>query len=177
MVRDVVAGEVKSDTVQSLDSMQIVMRARLLDAKSEATAEFMAQYEEKERDNLQLFDVRQSAPSITFFRPVHGAIVTHYAPDEQRFGIEIQTPKNENVASVLSGTIVHVDYELNNTYTIFIQHQTYLSIYGNVDKVLKRVGDAIKAGETVGIVTDKYPLYLELWQSGKNINPEEVIIF
>ena len=83
VVRDVVAGEVKSDTVQSLDSMQIVMRERLLDAKSEATAEFMAQYEEKERDNLQLFDVQQTAPSITFFRPVHGVVVTAYNPDNR----------------------------------------------------------------------------------------------
>ena len=177
VVRDVVAGEVKSDTVQSLDSMQIVMRERLLDAKSEATAEFMAQYEEKERDNLQLFDVQQTAPSITFFRPVHGVVVTAYNPDNRQFGVEIQTPKNENVTSVLAGTIIHVDYDLNNTYSVFIQHQTYLSVYGNVDKVLKRVGEAVQAGETVGFVSEKYPLYFELWQSGKNINPEEVIVF
>ena len=177
VVRDVVAGEVKSDTVQSLDSMQIVMRERLLDAKSEATAEFMAQYEEKERDNLQLFDVRQTAPSITFFRPVHGVVVTNYNAENQQLGVEIQTPKNENVTSVLAGTIIHVDYDLNNTYSVFIQHQTYLSIYGNVDKVLKRVGESVQAGETLGIVSDKLPLYFELWQSGKNINPEEVIVF
>lgn len=177
VVRDVVAGEVKSDTVQSLDSMQIVMRARLLDAKSEATAEFMAQYEEKERDNLQLFDAHQTTPTITFFRPVHGVVVTSFNPDNQQFGIEIQTPNNENVASVLEGTIVHIDYDLNNTYSVFIQHQTYLSIYGNIDKVLKRVGSSVQAGETVGIVSENYPLYFELWQSGKIINPEQVINF
>lgn len=177
VIRDVMAGEVKSDTIQSLDSMQIVMRERLLDAKNEVTAEFMAQYEDKERDNLQLFEVQQSAPSITFFRPVHGVIVSHYSPDNQQLGIEIQTPKNENVTSVLAGTIVHVDYNLNNTYTIFVQHQTYLSIYGNVDKVLKQVGNTVQAGESIGIVTAELPVYFELWQSGKNINPEEVIVF
>ena len=177
VVRDVVAGEVKSDTVQSLDSMQIIMRERLLDAKSEATAEFMAQYEEKERDNLQLFDVHQTAPSITFFRPVHGVVVTAYDAENRQYGVEIQTPKNENVTSVLAGTIIHVDYGLNNTYSVFIQHQTYLSIYGNVDKVLKQVGESVQAGETVGLVSENYPLYFELWQSGKNINPEDVIVF
>ena len=177
VVRDVVAGEVKSDTVQRLDSMQIVMRERLLDAKSEATAEFMAEYEEKERDNLQLFDIRQAVPSITFFRPVHGVIVKNYDAENREYGVEIQTPKNENVTSVLAGTIIHVDYDLNNTYCIFVQHQTYLSIYGNVAKVLKRVGDAVQAGESIGLMSEEHPLYFELWQSGKNINPEEVIVF
>ncbi|MBO4665579.1 MAG: M23 family metallopeptidase [Paludibacteraceae bacterium] len=177
VVRDVVAGEVKSDTVQRLDSMQIIMRERLLDAKSEATAEFMAEYEEKERDNLQLFDIRQAAPSITFFRPVHGVIVKNYDAENREYGVEIQTPKNENVTSVLAGTIIHVDYDLNNTYCIFVQHQTYLSIYGNVAKVLKRVGDAVQAGESIGLMSEEHPLYFELWQSGKNINPEEVIVF
>jgi murein DD-endopeptidase MepM/ murein hydrolase activator NlpD len=177
VVRDIVAGEVKSDTVQSLDSMQIIMRERLLEARNEATAEFMAQYEEKERDNLQLFDVQQTAPSITFFRPAHGVVLKHYNADSQQYGVEIQTPANENVTAVLAGTIVRIDYRLNNTFTVFVQHQTYLSVYGNIDKVLKRVGDALQAGETIGIVSEQFPLYFELWQRGKSINPEEVIIF
>ena len=177
VIRDVVAGEVKSDTVQSLDSMQIVMRERLLEAKSEVTADFMAQYEEKERDNLQLFDVQQVEPTITFFRPAHGTVVTRYTAENNQLGVEIQTPQNENVLSVLPGTVVHVVYELNDTYTVFVHHKTYLSVYGNLNKVLKRVGDAVKAGESIGIVSDAHSLYFELWQSGTSINPEEVIVF
>ena len=42
VVRDVVAGEVHSDTVVSLDSLQIVMQEQLLDAKNEATEAFLA---------------------------------------------------------------------------------------------------------------------------------------
>ena len=49
IIKQVVAGEVESDTVQSLDSMQIIMREQLLEAKSEATAEFIAQYEAKRK--------------------------------------------------------------------------------------------------------------------------------
>ena len=62
VIKQVVAGEVHTDTVQSLDSMQIIMREQLLEAKSEATAEFIAQYETKEKDNLQLFDIAQTVP-------------------------------------------------------------------------------------------------------------------
>ena len=177
VIRDVVAGEVKSDTVQSLDSMQIMMREKLLEAKREATADFMAQYEVKERDNLQLFDVQQVEPAITFFRPAHGTIVTHYAAENNQLGIEIQTPQNENAVAVLPGTVVHIVYELNDTYTVFIHHKTYLSVYGNLSKTFKRVGDAVKAGESIAVVAETQPLYFELWQSGASINPEDVIVF
>ena len=62
VVRDVVAGEVQTDTVLSLDSLQIVMQEQLLEAKNEATEAFMAEYESRERDNLLLFDAPASTP-------------------------------------------------------------------------------------------------------------------
>lgn len=177
VIRDVMAGEVKSDTVQSLDSMQIMMREKLLEAKSEATADFMAQYEEKERDYLQLFDEVPSAPSVTFFRPAHGVVLTPYSAERKQFGIEIQTPRNENATAVLAGTVVLIDYAINNTYTVVVLHQSYMSVYRNLSSVLKRVGDVVQAGESIALCSGELPLYFELWQNGKSINPEGVIVF
>ncbi len=54
IISQIVAGEVSSDTIQSLDSMQIIMREELLLAKNEATVEFMAQYEEIVRDTARM---------------------------------------------------------------------------------------------------------------------------
>lgn len=177
VVRDIMAGEVKSDTVQGLDSMQIIMRERLLEAKSEATADFMAQYEEKERDYLQLFDAQPTATVSTFFRPAHGVIMQHFSAENKQFGIAIQTPKNENATAVLDGAIIYLEYELDNTYTMMVQHETYLSIYRGLGKPLKRVGDAVKAGESLALTADNIPLWYELWQRGKSVNPEDVIVF
>lgn len=177
VVRDIMAGEVKSDTVQRLDSMQIIMRERLLEAKSEATADFMAQYEEKERDYLQLFDAQPTVTVSTFFRPAHGVITQHYSAENKQYGIAIQTPKNENATAVLDGAIIYVALELDNTYTMMVQHETYLSVYRGLNKPLKRVGDVIKAGESVGLASEANPLWFELWLRGKSINPEEVIVF
>lgn len=177
VIRDVMAGEVKSDTVQSLDSMQIVMRERLLEAKSEATADFMAQYEEKERDYLQLFDDVPVTSSITFFRPAHGVVLTPYSPENKQIGVEIQTPKNENATAILAGSIVMIDYAINNTYTIVVQHQSYLSVYRNLSSVLKRVGDVVQSGESIALCSGTIPLHFELWLNGKHMNPEDVIVF
>lgn len=177
VIRDIMAGEVKSDTVQSLDSLQIVQREQLLEAKNEATEEFIAQYESKEKDNLQLFDVQQVSPVIAFFRPAHGVVVEHYLPENNCFGVAIQTPANENATAVLPGAILIVEYQINNTYLMAIQHQEYISIYRNLAKPLKRVGEVVKEGESIALASDKELLVFELWRRGESINPEEVIVF
>ena len=177
VIKQVVAGEVQSDTVQRLDSMQLIMREQLLEAKSEATAEFIAQYEAKEKDNLQLFDVQNTTPILTFFRPAHGVVVEHFSAEEQRYGVAVQTPKHENITSVLAGTGVLANYEIGNTHTIMVQHTTYLSVYRQVEEVLKPVGSSVQAGESIAIAADGQPLWFELWQNGKAVNPEEVIAF
>jgi murein DD-endopeptidase MepM/ murein hydrolase activator NlpD len=176
IIKQVVAGEVESDTVQSLDSMQIIMREQLLEAKSEATAEFIAQYEAKEKDYLQLFDVANTTPVLSFFRPARGVVLQSFSAKEHRYGVTIQTAKHDNVTAILAGAVVYTNYELDNTYTIMLQHDNYLSIYRGVSKLLKRVGETVQAGESIALLEDK-PLNFQLWQNGQPINPEEVIAF
>lgn len=176
VIKQVVAGEVHTDTVQSLDSMQIIMREQLLEAKSEAAAEFVAQYEAKERDNLQLFDIAQTAPVLSYFSPAHGVILQSFSSQNHSYGVAIQTPLNENITAVLRGTVIQVTYALDNTCTLMLQHESAVSIYAHVAKPLKQVGDIVQAGESIALAGDQ-PLWFELWQNGQAINPEEVIAF
>ena len=177
IVRDVVAGEVKSDTVVSLDSLQIIMQEQLLEAKNEATEAFLAEYESRERDNLLLFDAPASTPVFSLYTPAHGVIINTYAPQEGRHGVTIQTPNKENVCATLAGTIVSVDAEENETFTVMALHRTYLSVYRNVGRVLCKVGDAVQTGQTIAVVQDGTPFVFELWKQGQEINPEEIIAF
>ncbi len=177
IVRDVVAGEVKSDTVVSLDSLQIIMQEQLLEAKNEATEAFLAEYESRERDNLLLFDAPASTPVFSLYTPAHGVIINTYAPQEGRHGVTIQTPNKENVCATLDGTIVYVDAEENETFTVMALHRTYLSVYRNVGRVLCKVGDAVQTGQTIAVVQDGTPFVFELWKQGQEINPEEIIAF
>lgn len=176
IIKQIMVGEVQTDTMQHVDSMFIITKEQLLEAKSEATQEFIAQYEAKEKDNLQLFYVANTTPVLSFFRPAHGVILQSFSEKEQRYGVLIQTPENENVTAVLAGTVMCVNYEIGNTYSMMVQHQNYLSIYRNITKVLKHVGDAVEAGETIAIMGNQ-PLMFELWQAGTAINPEDVIAF
>ena len=177
IITQVVAGEVSSDTVQSLDSMQLIMREELLEAKSQATADFMAQHEAKERDNLQLFEAVQSPHTShlsEFFAPIHGAITRAYTPSSN--GIKISSYGNKNVSSTLDGTILHIQYDLNNSYTIIVQHLQFISKYTGLEQTVKQVGQTVKAGEVIGLLKDQQ-LGFELWKNGQSVNPEEFIVF
>jgi murein DD-endopeptidase MepM/ murein hydrolase activator NlpD len=177
IITQVVAGEVSSDTVQSLDSMQLIMREELLEAKSQATADFMAQHEAKERDNLQLFEAVQSPHTShlsEFFAPIHGAITQAYTPSSN--GIKISSYGNKNVSSTLDGTILHIQYDLNNSYTIIVQHLQFISKYTGLEQTVKQVGQTVKAGEVIGLLKDQQ-LGFELWKNGQSVNPEEFIVF
>lgn len=177
IIRSVVAGEVKSDTVISLDSLQVVMQEQLLEAKNEVTEAFKAEYEERERNNLLLFDAPITVPIFSLYAPAHGAVVSTFAPQEGRHGVTIQTPNKENVCATLDGTVVYVNVEEDETSTVMVLHQTYLSVYRNVGRVLCRIGDAVLTGQTIAIVKDGTPITFELWKQGQEINPEEIIAF
>ena len=176
IIQQVMAGEVHADTVQQLDSMQIIMREQLLEAKQQATEEFVAQYEAKEKDNLQLFDIANTTPVLSFFRPAHGVIVQHFDEKQKHYSITLQTPARENLTAILAGTIVYVHHELDDTYTLILQHDNYISIYRGISKMLRSIGDYVQAGESIALLQET-TLQFELWQNGNPINPEEVIPF
>ena len=178
IIKQVMAGEVHSDTVQSLDSMQIIMREQLLEAKKEATEEFLAQYEEKEKNNMQLFagNTNQNIPITVFFVPIHGAITQHFSIHEKQYGILISTMDNENVASVLNGVVMYVNCEINNVHTMIIKHTDYMSIYRGLKRPLKQIGDRVQAGECIGIAREGQLGY-ELWKNDLAVDPEKLIAF
>lgn len=179
IIRQVVAGEVSSDTIQSLDSIQLVAKEELITAKNQATEEFLAEYEEQEKDNLQLFETIQSTNTShlsNFIAPTHGTISKHFAPENRQFAITISSFDNKNVSAVLDGTIIQQTYDFNLHYIITIQHAQFTSIYKGIDQPLKNVGDKVSVGEAIGIFNNQ-EMQFELWKNGQAVNPEEYIVF
>ncbi len=177
-IRSIVAGEITTDTLQTLDSIALIQREALLEEKSALTEEFMAEYEAKEKGYLTLFDAVSTTPVYTLFRPAIGVIEQHFAPADGVRGIILSTPINENITSVLAGTVISASTDADGQWVIMVQHAgDYLSIYKHAKRLMRTVGDMVQAGETLGITHDELPLYFELWQKGKLINPEEVIAF
>lgn len=175
IIRNVVSGEVQSDTVVPLDSLALRQKARLLEERSQLTDEFMAQYENKEKDNWALFETTASTPVFTLLRPARGVIEENLSDEKN---ICLRTPKQENICAVLSGTIIYAVQTLDDDWVMVMQHEgEYLSVYKHIGKPLRQQGESIDAGEAIGIVGDEQILFFSLWQKGRSINPEEVIAF
>ena len=174
-IKDLTAGEIRTDSVERLDSLQVVQRKELLEDKSEVIAEFVAQYEDKERDRLLLFDSPTDQRVQVLVRPVRGVVVQHADFTRHDFGVQVRTPKNETVSAVLRGAVVYINREMDNTWTIVLQHVRYVSVYRHVGSVLKSVGTRVEAGEAIGLTNGEQELMFELWKGGEPVNPEEVI--
>lgn len=176
VIKQLTAGELQSDSVQKLDSVQIVQGVRILEQKNEVTDAFISQYEQKERDRLLLFDntnnnIRQ------LYRPVRGVIMLSAKPDAHAYAVSVKTARNENVQATMRGNIVLVERMVDNTFTIALQNSQFITIYRHVSKVLKQPGTQVERGESLGLMDGEHELELELWDGGKFVNPEEVIVW
>ncbi|VBB47961.1 Peptidase M23 [uncultured Paludibacter sp.] len=184
VLKDIIAGTPKTDTIKSLDSVGLKERATVLSEKSKQEKEFIKNYEESEKYNLSEMNNVSNEKRYVFFRPVTGVVASTFDPQEGKFGISVITSPQENVLSVLEGTIVNAAFTFDYGWIISVQHDNdYLSIYKNNNKLLKRIGDFVKAGESIAVTGNEdgkksgNHFYFELWQKGKPIDPQSVIAF
>lgn len=176
VIKQLTAGDIQSDSVQSLDSLQRVEQARILEERrSEVTEAFKTQYEQKERDRLLLFDAPVSQSIQQLYRPVRGAVMVSARPDLHLYATSIATAKNESVLAVMRGRLVHVQRAEDNSFTLMLQQAQYLTVYRGVTKALKPQGASVEAGEAVGMMDGSRNIEIELWDGGKFVNIEEVI--
>ena len=177
VIKQLTAGDIQSDSIIRLDSLQMVESAKLPDMQNEETDAFLQQYEQQERDRLLLFDGQNNRSVQQMYAPARGVVMRSARFDLKQYGVAIRVARNENVLAVLRGTIVLLQPNLNNTYTIVIQHDRYVSVYRNVGTALKTQGVAVEEGESIGLMAGDNELEFELWESGKPVDPEKVIVF
>jgi murein DD-endopeptidase MepM/ murein hydrolase activator NlpD len=185
IIKEIVEGKIKPDSVAGLDSVALQQQAQKLIEKSKKEKEFCEKFEDEEKFSLSSMEDNHSGKTAyVFFRPVNGTIVSTFDLSKRRYGISIQTLPNTNVSSVLSGTVIFSGFTFDDEWVIEVQHQdNYISVYKNNDRLLKNVGEVVRAGEPVAITgsakdkANNGQFYFELWQQGKPVNPQDLIIF
>ena len=184
IIKGIITGKMDPDSIASLDSIALKQRARILMEKSKREKTFVENFEKEEKYNLASIDTKPTENSYVFFRPTRGVISSSFNLGEEKYGIYLITSPNESVVSVLGGTVVYAAFTFDYGWVVQVQHENnYLSIYKNNTRVLKKVGDEVKAGESIAITGDATgkkagsQFYFELWKQGKPVDPEEVIIF
>lgn len=182
-IRDILSGQIKADSVKSVDSLT-ALRAEELMARSEEEKNFRDRYEAKERYNLTAVTGARDAAGLIFYRPVRGLMTREFNPQEKHWGLDLTADPNESILSALDGTVVFASYTAEDGYVIQVQHsQDFLTIYKHCGSLMKQVGDKVKGGEVIALIgklgaEEEQPhLHFELWHKGIPMNPEKYVVF
>jgi murein DD-endopeptidase MepM/ murein hydrolase activator NlpD len=127
----------------------------------------------------------QPLEAMHFFAPVKGAITDKFDLAKGHFAVDVVAVPNAVVSATLDGTVIMAVWTSGTGYVIQIQHKNNIvSTYKHNAKLLKKAGEAVKAGEAIAIVgnsgeelTTGPHLHFELWHNGYPIDPEKYITF
>ena len=117
--------------------------------------------------------------------PVNGRILSHYGQRvKSRMGVEgistgiaIEAPDGAKVKAVFDGTVNYAGYLRGYGNTIIIDHGfQYYTVISRVEKILKEEGEAVKAGEDIGVMGGTATLmedglYLEIRHNSETVDP------
>ena len=114
--------------------------------------------------------------------PVRGELVARFGASETAAapstkGVFIRAPGGADVKAIAPGRVVFADWMRGYGNLLILDHgDGYLSIYGNNESVLKRVGDGVHAGEAVATVGasgggEASGLYFETRFQGRPFDP------
>ena len=121
---------------------------------------------------------------LHFFTPVKGIITEPYDKAGGHPYVDIAAETGTMVYAVLSGTVISALWNDEVGYVLEIQHDNdIISIYKHNDRLLKKVGETVKAGTPVaqvgntGTLSTGSHLHFELWHKGTPIDPTLYINF
>jgi septal ring factor EnvC (AmiA/AmiB activator) len=114
--------------------------------------------------------------------PVRGELVARFGASETAAapstkGVFIRAPGGTDVKAIAPGRVVFADWMRGYGNLLILDHgDGYLSIYGNNESVLKRVGDGVHAGDAVATVGasgggEASGLYFETRFQGRPFDP------
>lgn len=113
---------------------------------------------------------------LHFFTPLKGVISQGYDPIHPY--IDVTAPAGSVVKATLDGTVIYAGWSEDSGNTIQIQHSDdIVSIYKHNEKLLKKVGDKVKAGTPIALIgntgdnTTGTHLHFELWHKGEAVDP------
>ncbi len=183
-IQDILRGEVKMDTVSSIDSLT-VLRSEDLMERTEREKEFTRKYEETEKYNLTSQSLPKSEmEKLHFYPPMRGMLSDEFNSEEQHFGIDIVATNDKNVYAVLDGSILMSGYTADHGYVVVMQHVGNLvTVYKHLSTLFATEGAKVKAGEVLGIAgaqgnkISKPFLHFELWHKGIVLDPSQYISF
>lgn len=92
-------------------------------------------------------------------------------------GIEITTSAGTRPIAIYDGVVSKV-FEVSENQAIILRHGTYLTVYSNLSEASVKVGDVVREGQQLGILSSKdgfSVLKFQVWKENAKLDPEEWI--
>ncbi len=117
--------------------------------------------------------------------PADGEVVSYFGRHRhptfdtfvQHKGIEIRTAEGSSIRAVADGTVEYADWLKGYGLVMIVDHPNgFFSLYAHASKLLVKVGEQIRAGQTIGEagdtgVTGDSTLYFELRDGAEPVDP------
>jgi lipoprotein NlpD len=183
-VTAILTGTMPIDSIHPMDSAGVFGSDYDI-PRSKVEEQFVKDFEEEEKYNLaSLAHNAVQTDIIFFYKPVRGAVSSHYDTGISHYGVDLVAAPRESVLATLDGTVIYTGYDPQYGNVISLQHRNgFISMYKHNELLLKRIGDQVYAGEAIALVGNTGTLstgphlHFELWQKGIPVNPEEYISF
>ena len=97
-------------------------------------------------------------------------------------GIDIASPKSTPIKAALAGTVKEAGKSTAyGNYILLIHDNGVVTFYGHCDKLLKKQGDKVKAGDIIALVgstgiSTGYHLHFEIRINNKYVNPQLALL-
>ncbi len=115
--------------------------------------------------------------------PVKGFLTGTFDPRTGHFAIDLAVETGTMVRSIGDGYVIFADWTDEGGYTLVVQHTDgFVSVYKHNERLLKRVGDRVRAREALamsgnsGELTTGPHLHFELWHNGLAQNPTMYLV-
>jgi septal ring factor EnvC (AmiA/AmiB activator) len=113
--------------------------------------------------------------------PVHGDLTARFGANRgdgpSWKGLFIRAPEGAEVKAVAAGRVVFAEWLRGFGNLIIVDHGSqYMSIYGNNQSLLRRAGDAVRAGDVIASAgnsggNEQSGLYFEMRHQGRAFDP------
>lgn len=125
-------------------------------------------------DNLLFKNNSDVLKTLRTSMPVHIKPIQQYKNSKTAFATIYSAKSELPIKATLSGTIIDIEPQDNNTYSLIIQHNDGLvSKYKNIKQVTKKITNFVEAEEEIGKTDANINLEYELWYKGIPINVEK----
>lgn len=131
----------------------------------------------------KIFQSDEKSKSFYLTEPVTGVITGEFFPSKGHMGIDYGVRTGSPVYASAGGLVMFAEYTIDSGYMVMIQHdKNFISIYKHCSSLLKKVRDMVSQGELIALSgnsgknTTGPHLHFEVWQNGKPVDPQLILL-